>query len=88
MATTKITLSLDVVALSLARGAAELSGESVSAVVSGTLARHLLADYAPPALPPDHARDRREAAAAAAELELADAAEHHDGHGYGHRAAG
>ncbi|MFE3229842.1 hypothetical protein [Nocardia sp. NPDC059228] len=48
MATKDVVLSLDVVALSLAERAAELSGDSLSEVVSACLNRHLLTDYAPP----------------------------------------
>ncbi|MFE3195890.1 hypothetical protein ACFXHA_43305 [Nocardia sp. NPDC059240] len=84
MATTKVTLSLDTVALSLAKAAADRSGASVSAVVSALLNRHLLTDYAPVALPPDLAA---EAAAAAADFELEAAAARYDD-GRGMRAAG
>lgn len=51
MATKDVVLSLDVVALSLAERAAELSGDSLSEVVSACLNRHLLADYAPGSIP-------------------------------------
>ncbi|UFS95504.1 hypothetical protein [Nocardia huaxiensis] len=88
MATTKVTLSMDSVALSLAQRAAELSGSSVSAVVSAVLNRHLLTDYAPTPLSPNPDRDHREAEAAATDLELEAAAARWDDRGYGHRAAG
>lgn len=84
MATTKVTLSLDTVAFSLAKAAAARSGISVSAAISATLNQHLLGDYAPPAAPVDPAAD---AAAAASDLRFLAAAARYDTDG-GLRAAG
>lgn len=85
--TTKITLSIDSVALSLAQRAAELSALSVSAVVSGMLRRHLLTDYGPPPVPrADADRDQEQARA---DLELVELADHLDDDGrQDQRAAG
>ncbi|WP_280427823.1 hypothetical protein [Nocardia brasiliensis] len=80
MATVKVTLDLDAVALSLAQRAAELDDTTVSAVVSKVLARHLLTDYAP-TIPLDPDRDRAEAEAARADLALQiEAARYDDEH--------
>lgn len=81
MATTKVTLSLDSTALSLARGASERSESSLSAVISDLVARHILTDYAPPVRPVSPADERAEAAAAAADLEFLDTAARYDGPG-------
>ncbi|WP_067904489.1 hypothetical protein [Nocardia vaccinii] len=85
MATTKVTLSLDTVALSLAKAAADRSGASVSAIVSATLNRHLLHDFAPAPTPADPAA---EATAALADFERDAAAARYDDQGRGMRAAG
>lgn len=77
--TTKVTLSIDSVALSLAQRAAELDGASVSAVVSRVLRQHLLTDYGPPHGPDTSAERRHDEKQAGAELELSDLAEHLDG---------
>ncbi|MFN2494673.1 MAG: hypothetical protein ABR608_02020 [Pseudonocardiaceae bacterium] len=74
-ATTKITLSIDSVALSLAQRAAELSGVSVSAVVSRVLRRHLLTDYGPSRVPCTIADRKHDEEQASADLELAELAE-------------
>ncbi|MGH3929286.1 MAG: hypothetical protein ACRDTF_04845 [Pseudonocardiaceae bacterium] len=85
--TTKITLSVDSVALSLAQRAAELSGLSVSAVVSEVLRRHLLTDYGPP--PGVGAEGELDEERAGADLELADLAENLErDQRWGRRAAG
>jgi len=73
--TTKITLSVDSVALSLAQRAAELSGVSVSAVVSGVLRRHLLTDYGPPPGSGTGADREHDEEQAGADLELAELAD-------------
>ena len=73
--TTKITLSIDSVALSLAQRAAELDGVSVSAVVSRVLRRHLLTDYGPSRVPGTDADREHDEEQAAADLELAELAE-------------
>ena len=86
--TTKITLSLDSVALSLVQRAAELDGLSVSAVVSKMLRRHILTDYGPSAEPYTDADRQRDEDQATAELELAEQAECLDQDGRGRRAAG
>jgi hypothetical protein len=86
--TTKVTLSVDSVALSLAHRAAEMDGVSLSAVVSKILRRHILTDYGP-APGPDTAADwHRDEDQAAADLELAEQAEHLDQDGWERRAAG
>ncbi len=86
--TTKITLSIDSVALSLAQRAAELEGVSVSAVVSRVLRRHLLTDYGPSRVPCTGADRNHDQEQAGADLELAELAEtlDRDG-GQGQRAA-
>lgn len=86
--TTKITLSVDSVALSLAQRAAELDGLSVSAVVSKVLRRHLITDYGPMAEFYTDANLQRDTDQAAAELDLADQAERLDHDGRERRAAG
>jgi hypothetical protein len=86
--TTKITLSIDSVALSLAQRAAELGGLSVSAVVSKMLRRHILTDYGPSAGPGTAADRQRDEEQAAVELDLAEQAERLDQDGRGRRAAG
>lgn len=86
--TTKITLSVDSVALSLAQRAAELSGLSVSAVVSGVLRQHLLTDYGPPSGSSTGADREHDEERAGADLELADLAEGLDRDWRGRRAAG
>ena len=87
--TTKVTLSLDSVALSLAQRAAELDGASVSAVVSRVLRRHLLTDYGPPPGPCTGADRRHDEEKASADLELADLAQRLDrDRRQGRRAAG
>ena len=55
--TTKVTLSMDSVALSLAHRAAEMEGVSLSAVVSKILRRHILTDYGPAPGPETAAED-------------------------------
>jgi hypothetical protein len=82
--TTKITLSIDSVALSLAQRAAELDGLSVSAVVSKMLRRHILTDYGP-CTAADRQRDEDQAAA---ELDLVEQAERLDQDEQQRRAAG
>jgi hypothetical protein len=77
MATTRVTLDLDTLALVMAKSAAMLDNTTVDAVVSKTLTRHLIADYAPN-VAADLDRDRREAIADA-ELEAA-AARYDDEH--------
>ena len=86
--TTKITLSMDSVALSLAQRAAELDGLSVSAVVSKVLRRHILTDYGPSAGPYTVADRQQDEDQAAAELDLAEQAERLDQDARGRRAAG
>lgn len=86
--TTKITLSVDSVALSLAHRAAEMDGVSVSAVVSKVLRRHLLTDYGPAPGPCTGADRRRDEDQASADLDLAEQAEHLDQDGWERRAAG
>ena len=88
MATTKVTLSMDSVALSLAHRAAEMDGVSLSAVVSKILRRHILTDYGPPPGPDTAADWHRDEAQAAADLDLAEQAEHLDQDGRERRAAG
>ena len=86
--TTKVTLSVDSVALSLAHRAAEMDGVSLSAVVSKILRRHILTDYGP-APRPDTAVDwHRDEEQAIADLDLAEQAEHLDQDGRERRAAG
>lgn len=84
--TTKVTLSVDSVALSLAQRAAELEGVSVSAVVSRVLRRHLLTDYGPSARPDTGADRQHDEDQAAAELDLAEQAARLD-HDRGERRA-
>ncbi|MGH4015320.1 MAG: hypothetical protein ACRDSL_15630 [Pseudonocardiaceae bacterium] len=89
MATTKITLSVDSVALSLAQRAAELSGVSVSAVVSRVLRRQLLTHYGPSRVPCTDADRKHDEEQAGADLEAADLAEILDRDGrQGQRATG
>ncbi|MGH3906565.1 MAG: hypothetical protein ACRDTE_20645 [Pseudonocardiaceae bacterium] len=87
--TTKITLSVDSVALSLAQRAAELAGVSVSAVVSRALRRHLPGDYGPSAVACTDAERADDEQQAGADLVLAELAERLDpAGGRGQRAAG
>lgn len=86
--TTKITLSVDSVALSLAHRAAEMDGSSLSAVISKVLRRHLLTDYGPAPGPVTGADPRHDEDQAAADLDLAEQAERLDRDGWERRAAG
>ena len=86
--TTKVTLSVDSVALSLAHRAAEIEGVSLSAVVSKILRRHILTDYGPAPGPYTAADWHRDEDQAAAELDLAEQAERLDQDGQEQRAAG
>ncbi|MEO7193735.1 MAG: hypothetical protein ABIZ05_02775 [Pseudonocardiaceae bacterium] len=86
--TTKITLSVDSVALSLAQRAAELDGVSVSAVVSRVLRRHILTDYGPPARPYTGADRQQDEDQATAEVDLAEQAARLDQDRRERRAAG
>lgn len=88
MATTKVTLSVDSVALSLAHRAAEIDGVSLSAVVSKILRRHILTDYGPAPGPSTTVDWHRDEDQAAADLDLAEQAEHLDQDGQQRRAAG
>ncbi len=86
--TTKITLSVDSVALSLAHRAAEMDGLSLSAVVSKVLRRHILTDYGPSPGPYTGADRQRDEDQAIAEIDLAEQAEHLDQDRWERRAAG
>ncbi|MGH3851838.1 MAG: hypothetical protein ACRDRT_19510 [Pseudonocardiaceae bacterium] len=86
--TTKITLSVDSVALSLAQRAAELDGVSVSAVVSRVLRRHILTDYGPSDRPYTGADRQRDEDQATAEVDLAEQAARLDQDRRERRAAG
>ena len=88
MATTKVTLSMDSVALSLAHRASEIEGVSLSAVVSKILRRHILTDYGPAPGPYTAADWHRDEDQAAADLDLAEQAERLDQDGPQRRAAG
>ncbi len=86
--TTKITLSVDSVALSLAQRAAEIDGVSLSAMVSRILRRHILTDYGPPSVEPYGADRQHDEDQAAADLDLADHAARLDQEPEERRAAG
>ncbi|MFI5783459.1 hypothetical protein [Nocardia sp. NPDC051570] len=70
MATAKVTLSLDIGAISLGRRAVELTGDSLSAIVSKTMNRHLLTDCAPAPVPDEQTAARREAKEALTDAEF------------------
>lgn len=86
--TTKVTLSVDSVVLSLAHRAAEMDGVSLSAVVSKVLRRHILTDYGPSPGPYTDADRHRDEDQATADLDLAEQAEQLDQDGSERRAEG